>query len=296
MLPRAFFFARAGYESGMKIIVLGAGGQLGRRLCLALPGEIVGLTRADADLTNPQQVRSTLERHRPEMVVNAAGFTAVDRAEAEPDAALAVNAEGVRNLALLCRDFACPLIHFSTNFVFGADAGRAAPYAETDAPGPINVYGKSKLLGEEHIRRLWPRHFIVRTTGLYGVGKNFVEAMLRQADAGTPIRVVGDQVCTPTSVMDLATGVRALLQSQAYGLYHLTNAGACSWHEFAQAIFELTGRPAALEPIRSDEYAALARRPRYSVLANARWIASGFTPLRPWREALAHYLAERRAT
>jgi dTDP-4-dehydrorhamnose reductase len=146
------------------------------------------------------------------------------------------------------------------------------------------------------VRGLWARHFILRTCGLYGTPGagsqrvNFVEAMLRQAEAGTPIRVVSDQVCTPTSVADLADGVRQLLGSQAYGLYHLTNAGACTWHEFAQAIFALTGRSADIEPIRSDAYPARARRPRYSVLSNARWIESGFTPLRPWREALAHYL------
>jgi dTDP-4-dehydrorhamnose reductase len=282
----------------MKIMVLGAAGQLGRRLCLALPGNIVGFTRTHADLTEPLQLRSAFERHRPEVVVNAAGFTEVDRAEAEPAAAFAVNASAMRDLAILCRDFDCALIHFSTNYVFGAEAERAVPYAESDAPGPINVYGDSKLLGEEHIRSLWPRHFILRTAGLYGTSLegsgrvNFVATMLRKARAGTPIRVVSDQICTPTSAADLADAVRELLGSEAYGLYHLTNAGDCSWHEFAQAIFALSGRPARLEPIRSHEYAALAARPRYSVLANARWIENRFAPLRPWREALAHYLAE----
>jgi dTDP-4-dehydrorhamnose reductase len=280
----------------MKTLVLGAAGQLGRHLCVSLPGEIVGLARADADLTKPLQLRAAFERHRPHVVVNAAGFTQVDRAEDEPAAALAVNAHALRDLAILCRDFDCTLIHFSTNYVFGADAKHATPYAETDVPGPINVYGKTKLLGENTVREIWPRHFILRTCGLYGTPgagsrrTNFVETMLRRAEARTPIRVVSDQVCTPTSVADLADAARQLLESPAYGLYHLTNAGACTWHEFAQAIFALTGRSASLEPIASDAYAALAPRPRYSILSNACWMEAGFTPLRPWREALAHYL------
>lgn len=287
------------YDSGMKTIVLGAAGQLGRRFCEILPGSVVGLTRAEADLTQPAQLRSAFERHRPGIVVNAAGFTEVDRAEAEPALAYAVNADAVGELAALCREFDCLLVHFSTNYVYGADELRTTPYAECDAPGPINVYGKAKLLGEERLRAAWPWHFIIRTSGLYGLPGpdsrrgNFVDMMLRLARAGKPIRVVDDQICTPTSVVDLAEAVRMLLASNAYGTYHVTNAGACSWHAFARAIFDTSGQKPALVPIKSDVYAAAARRPRYSVLENARWIEAGFTPLRPWREALAEYLRDR---
>lgn len=283
----------------MKNIVLGAGGQLGRELCRVLPGDVVALGRADADLAQPLKLRRTLEEIRPRIVINAAGSTQVDRAEAEPGAAFAVNALAVRDLAVICRDLDAVLIHFSTNYVFGLDRMRDSPYDEDDAAAPCNVYGASKLAGEFFVRSLCPKHFILRTCGLYsapgaGSGRmNFVEAMLRQAAAGTPVRVVNDQICTPTSAADLAQAVVESLDSQAFGLYHLTNAGACTWHEFAEAIFAIARLEGAPVPIKSDEYAAPARRPRCSVLSNRRWINSGFTPLRPWREALRHYLAGR---
>jgi dTDP-4-dehydrorhamnose reductase len=278
----------------MKIVILGAAGQLGRQLRRALPGEVVGLTRADADLTKPAALRSTLTQLCPDVVVNAAGYTQVDRAEAEPSEAFAVNALAVRELAAICRDGDCTLIHFSTDYVFGLDALRTTPYSESDAADPINVYGNSKLAGEHFVRATCPKHFILRTSGLYGPSPtNFVAAMLRKAEAGEPLRVVDDQVCTPTSAFDLAQATCELLRSQAYGLYHVTNAGSCSWYEFAQAIFEAAKIDVPLVSIKTEEYAAPARRPRYSVLSNARWADAGFTPLRSWQNALKHYLAAR---
>lgn len=278
----------------MKIVILGSAGQLGRQLCRALPGALA-LTRDKADLTKPGQLRQMLLQLRPEVVVNAAGFTQVDRAETEPGEAFAVNAIGVRHLAAVCRDADMTLVHFSTNYVFGQDATRRAPYRETDAVGPINVYGASKLAGEAHIQAQCPKHFILRTCGLYDASAssqrgNFVAAMLRQAEAGAAIRVVADQICTPTSAHDLARAVRELIDSRAYGLYHVTNSGACSWHEFARMIFDVTKRNVELVPIASDAFPAPARRPRYSVLDNAHWIAAGFTPLGSWQEALARHL------
>src|SRR5437867_3478293 len=169
----------------VKTLVLGASGQFGRDLCAALPGEVIACTRAQADLTVPEALRETLEQHRPEVVVNCAAYNFVDRAEAEPEAAFAVNAWAVRHLADVCRDLDCALMHFSSDYVFGLDAGRQTPYRETDAPGPVSVYGLSKLAGEYLVRARAPRHFVVRTCGLYGVwggggkGGNFVETMLR---------------------------------------------------------------------------------------------------------------------
>ena len=278
----------------MKIVILGANGQLGRQLGVTLSGEVIALSRAEADLVKPAALRQTLMQLRPRVVVNAAGYTQVDKAELHPAEAFAVNAVGVRDLAAICRDLDATLIHVSTDYVFGVEATRMSPYRETDAPGPLNVYGHSKLAGEQFVQTLCPKHFILRTSGLYGSGStNFVETMLRKAEEPSPVRVVDDQICTPTSAFDLAAAVRELLDSQAHGLYHVTNSGSCSWHEFAQTIFEMKKKDVKLDPIPSGEYAAPAERPHYSVLSNARWIDNGFTPLRSWQQALESYLAMR---
>jgi dTDP-4-dehydrorhamnose reductase len=233
------------------------------------------------------------------MVVNCAAYNLVDKAESEPAAAFAVNAWGVRDLALICRNLGCVLVHFSTDYVFGLDENRSAPWTETDAPGPVSVYGLSKLAGEYLVRSLCPRHFVVRTCGLYGVwgsggkGGNFVETMLRLACQGKPLRVVADQSCTPTYTVDLAAATTSLTATDRYGLYHLTNSDSCSWYEFAQAIFKQAGVKADLTPISSREFGAAARRPAYSVLAAPAYNALGLPPLRHWREALTAYLDER---
>jgi len=282
----------------MRIVILGAAGQLGRQLGKVLRGDVAALTRAEADLTRPAALRQALEQLHPDVVVNAAAYTQVDRAEADPGGAFAVNALALRDLATSCRDADCTLIHFSTDYVFGLDALRASPYSETDPAGPINVYGNSKLAGEHFVQGICPKHFILRTCGLYGplqAGSghtNFLETMLHKAEEGNPLRVVDDQIGTPTSVVDLANATLEILDSRAFGLYHVTNAGSCTWHEFAKAIFEFVKKTVALVPIETKEYAALARRPRYSVLSNARWIDNGHTPLRSWQEALERYLAE----
>lgn len=279
-----------------KYVVLGAAGQLGRDLCARLPGQAVPLTRADADLTDAAGLRAKLTELRPEVVINCAAYNFVDKAEDEPESAFAVNALGVRSLAEICGNLGITLVHFSTDYVFGLEAGRETPYEETDAPGPVSVYGASKLAGEYFARTLCPRHFVIRTCGLYGrwgsggKGGNFVETMLRAAGQGKPLRVVTDQVCTPSYTVDVAEAAIQLLQATNYGLHHLTNAGQCSWFEFAGAIFEVVGIRADLSPIVSKAYGAKARRPDFSVLAS-EW--KGTPRLRHWREALAAYLRER---
>ncbi len=284
----------------MKTAILGAAGQLGRDLTQLLGADAVPLTRADADLTRPDALRAALAAARPDVVVNCAAYNFVDRAESEPSAAFAVNAWAVRDLAVICRDLGCALIHFSTDYVFGLDEARRSPYAETDAPGPVSVYGLSKLAGEYVVRSTLPNHFVLRVCGLYGVwgsggkGGNFVETMLRVAGQGKPLRVVDDQVCTPTSTADVAAATIALVRTGRYGLYHLRSGGECSWYEFARAIFELEGMQADLTPIPSREYPTAARRPGYSVLCTAAYEGLGRAPLRHWREALASYLQERR--
>jgi dTDP-4-dehydrorhamnose reductase len=286
----------------MRYAVLGAAGQLGRDLCRRLPGEVISLSRTGSpaiDLTLLETLRSLFDDVRPDVVINCAAYNLVDRAESEPQEAFAVNAWGVRELARLCRDHDRLLVHFSTDYVFGLDTTRRQPWTESDAPGPLSVYGLSKLAGEYLVRATCPRHLVIRTCGLYGVwgsggkGGNFVETMLRVASQGKPLRVVDDQICTPSYTVDVAETTLALLKADRTGLYHVTNSGSCTWHEFARTIFELSGAYANLTPIPSREYPTPARRPAYSVLDHAGLRAVGIPSPRPWREALAAYLRER---
>ncbi|SRR5579871_341454 len=284
----------------MKYAVLGSAGQLGRDLCPRLPGEVVPLTRQQIDLARPETIRPVLADLRPDVVVNCAAYNFVDKAEGEPDAAFAINAWGVRELAAACRDVDCVLAHFSTDYVFGLDETRKIPYRESEPPGPVSVYGLSKLAGEYVVRATCPRHFVIRTCGLYGVwgsggkGGNFVETMLRVAGQGKPLRVVADQTCTPSYTVDVATATAALLPTERYGLYHLTNAGSCSWYDFARTIFQAAGVAANLTAIPSREYPAPARRPGYSVLSAGAYQALMLPPVRHWSDAVAAYLEERR--
>ena len=280
------------------IAVLGSRGQLGRDLVPRLPGDVRPLTRADLDLDRPETVAAYFAANRPDLFVNCSAYNLVDQAEADPDAAFRVNAWGIRALAVACAKAGTKLVHVSTDYVFGLDAGRDSPFTELDAPGPLSAYGLSKLCGEYAARTHCPRHLVVRTCGLYGAwgsggkGGNFVETMLRVAGQGKPLRVVADQHCTPTYAADLADALVKLIAADAQGLFHLTNAGATTWHDLAAEAFRLTGVAADLTPIPTAEYPTPARRPGYSVLDCGKAAALGVT-MRPWREALAAYLDER---
>lgn len=284
----------------MKTLFLGSAGQLGRDLAPLLPGDVVSLTRADADFTAPGSLAAVVKAHAPDAVVNCAAYNFVDKAEAEPDAAFAVNAWAVRELATACGDVGAKVVHVSTDFVFGLDANRTHPYAEDDAPGPVNVYGLSKLAGEYVARTLAPKHLVVRTCGLYGLrgtggkGGNFVETMLGAAAEGKPLRVVNDQRCTPTASKDAATTIAALMAADADGLFHVTNAGSCTWYEFAAETFRQAGVSADLAPCRTADRTVPARRPTYSVLSTSKLATAGVPALRPWQAALGSYLDERR--
>jgi dTDP-4-dehydrorhamnose reductase len=277
----------------VKYAVLGAAGQLGREICVRLRGEVIPLSRAQVDLASVEATPAVWSQLRPDIVINCAAYNFVDRAETERDAAFAVNCYGVRSLARICADLGCTLVHFSSDYVFGQDEQRRTPYTETDAPGPVSVYGQSKLAGEEFVRAGCPKYILIRTCGLYGVagsggkGSNFVETMLRLAGQGKAIRVVADQVCTPSYAADVASAAIQLITGNGVGLYHITNAGSCSWFEFAAEIFRQAGVRADLTPITSAEYGAPARRPAYSVLE------SRLPPLRSWQDALAAYLEKR---
>ena len=285
----------------MKIMVIGAAGQLGSDLVRILPpATTVALTHADVEITDPVSVKQTLERHRPDVVINTAAFHRVDDCETRMDEAFQVNALAVRRLAAACRESGAALVHFSTDYVFAGE--KTEPYVETDRPGPLSVYGASKLAGEHLVAATLPRHFVIRTCGLYGLGGsrskggNFVETMLRRGAAGKPLRVVSDQVVTPTYTTDLARKVSELIATESYGLYHITNRGLCSWFEFARAIFDIAGVKADLSPVTAEAFGAPARRPAYSVLRNHRLESLGLDDLPPWQESLKRYLAERPVT
>lgn len=281
------------------VAILGANGQLATDLRAALSGlRVTGLTHAELDVCDTARAREMIGSLQPDVVINTTAFHKVDVCEDEPTQSFAVNATAVYGMALLARDLGSTLIHFSSDYVF--DGRARSPYREDALPGPLNVYGASKLAGEHLVRRFCPRHYVIRTTGLYGVagasgkGGNFVETMIRLGRSGNPVRVVADQVVTPTATADLAAAVAVLIERDGhvpYGLYHVTSAGRCSWYEFARAIFERCRMQVDLTPITTAESGAKATRPAFSVLDHVRWISAGLQELRPWHEALDDYLS-----
>ncbi|MBI2902345.1 MAG: dTDP-4-dehydrorhamnose reductase [Candidatus Methylomirabilis oxyfera] len=285
----------------MTTLLIGADGQLGSELRQAFRDhDLVPLTHADLELTDRDQVTDTLRTRRPALVLNTAAYHRVDECEDFPDRAFAVNALAVRDLAVAAGAVGAVLVHFSTDYVF--DGRQRRPYQETDAPGPLSVYATSKLAGEHFVRAASDRHLVIRTCGLYGLAGrqskagNFVETMLRLAIEGRQIRVVGDQIVTPTSAKELARKVRQLVEAGGSGLYHITNHGGCSWYRFAAAIFELSGIRPNLSETTSTAFGARAVRPSYSVLENSRLGRLGLDDMSPWQEALKAYLEDRRAS
>jgi len=282
----------------VRILILGAGGQLANELERALADdEVLALAHADADICDEDAVERHARRFQPDCIVNSAAYHRVDDCEEEVERSFAVNAVALKGLCDVAGSVGATLVHFSTDYVFDGAARR--PYRETDVPNPISIYGMSKLSGEQIVRRYAERYFLIRTCGLYagdasrGKSGNFVETMLRLAAEGRTIRVVNDQVATPTSARDLVQSLVPLLRSDRFGLYHMTNTGACSWFEFAKEIFHLANLPANVQPVSSAEFRAKARRPPYSVLDNLALREAGFPELPPWQHALGEYLRER---
>ena len=284
----------------MRCALIGVTGQLGFDLARTfdLPGELIRLTHADLDLLETGAIARVMRDVRPTHVVNAAAYNLVDRAEDERERAFALNAEAVGTLAETCEALGATLVHFSTDYVF--DGAKTSPYTESDAPAPLGVYAESKLAGERLALARCRRAFVIRVCGLYGVAQsatagrtNFVETMLRLAGQGQALRVVRDQMLTPSYTLDLAPKVWRVLARGAPGLYHLANAGQTSFYDFAREIFRLSGLTPSLTPVTAAEYGARARRPPYSVMARTRLAALGEDDLRPWQAALAAYLRER---
>ncbi len=279
-----------------KLLITGAAGQLGQALVMEAGRqgwEVVPTDAHDLDITDSQVVRRELARQRPEVVINAAAATRVDELESDQDGALRVNGLGPRNLAVACRRLGMKLIHLSTDYVF--DGAKAEPYVEWDATGPLSVYGRSKLLGEEWVRQQCPDHFIVRTAWLYGLpGPNFVTAILARGRSLTPageLKVVQDQRGTPTSALALAPQLLALAATEAFGTYHATCQGETTWYEFAGLILAAAGIPVRLTPCTTEEFPRPAPRPANSVLANRLLQVAGLDLMPTWQVAFQEFWA-----
>jgi len=282
----------------MKTIIFGAAGQLGTDLRQQLSGEVLGLSHQEMDICNESQVAQVLQQHQPDVVINTAAYNKVDLAEDEPQEAYRVNALGPRNLAKYCEINGIACVQISTDYVFGIEQERHIPYGEYDLPGPLSAYGVSKLAGEYYVANLAPRSFIIRTCGLYGhAGKdgngNFVETMLKLAKSNQSLKIVQDQICTPTSTASLAAAIKNLLKTEEWGLYHFTNSGITSWHDFAAEIFYLAGIDIELVPITTEEFGAKAARPAYSLLDCSKFMHTVGESIPAWQEALANYLKTR---
>jgi dTDP-4-dehydrorhamnose reductase len=282
----------------MKVAVLGANGQLGTDVAQAFADagdEVFPLCHADIDVAGRDSVAERLGGLQPELVVNTTAMHHVDLCESDAQQAFAVNAIGPRNLAFVACDLGAVLMHVSTDYVF--DGNKGSPYVEEDSPRPLSVYGNAKLAGEYFVRSTVSRHFVLRTSALYGKhpcrakgGLNFIQLMLKLAVERGEVRVVNDEFVTPTSTWELARQMVALSRSEAYGLYHATAEGSCSWYDFAHEIFALTGTRVNLKAAGLNEFPGKVPRPRNSVLENRGLKRLGLNLFQPWQHGLREYL------
>jgi dTDP-4-dehydrorhamnose reductase len=279
----------------VRVLILGANGMLGKDLVpiASAKNHVLGRDIDDFDITDQERVQKELIALRPQVVINAAGYTDVDGCESRRELAFFVNAEGARNIALGCAAIRAKMIHLSSDYVF--DGSSRIPYREEDLPNPLNVYGSSKLQGERYIQEILENYLIIRSEWLYGrYGRNFVDTILRKAAQQEELRVVDDQRGTPTFTKDLSLAIDRLIGIDARGILHLTNSGSCTWFEFARQILREkspANRAVKIIPISSTELARPARRPAYSLMNCQRYEQLTGSKMRPWEEALKEYLS-----
>lgn len=277
----------------MKILITGANGLLGHELSSILKDHtLILLSHSQLDISDPESVNKQIDSSSPDIIINSAAYTQVDACETNYDLAFKSNAIGPKNLAIKCKQLGIPLIHISTDYVFEGNEKKNSPLVEDDKLGPKTVYGKTKLEGEKMVQKNCQKYFILRTAWLYGEGKNFVKTMLSLSKKNKELKVVNDQIGSPTYAKDLAKAIKEIIEkkSDKYGIYHVTNKGEVSWYEFAKKIFEIKNIEIKVNPCTSEEFPRPAPRPHYSVLSNQKWIDAGFTPMRDYEEALNEYL------
>jgi dTDP-4-dehydrorhamnose reductase len=280
-----------------RVLLFGGGGQLGTEIRRLWNSEVVSPSHADVDIVDAAAVEAAIEASKPDAVVNCAAFHHVERCEQEPQNAFAANALAVNAMAEACAERGVRFITFSTDYVFDGTLGRA--YTESDAPGPLSAYGISKLAGELLVLRLQSDAFVIRTCGVYGTrtsttkGYTFIDKIIAQARAGEPVRVVTDQIVSPTYAVHLAQGVARILEANAVpGLYHAVNEGAVSWYDYASEALRVAGIDRAIEPARTNDWPSRVRRPAFSALENAKLHALGIQ-MPDWRTGVADYLRDR---
>lgn len=275
-----------------KIIITGCNGQLGKALNEIWKDhteiQIINTDVEELDITNIDMVLPFVMEHKPYAIVNCAAHTNVNACESQEDLAYRINAIGPRNLSIASKRAGAKLIHVSTDYVFSGDTDRA--YREFDPVGPKSVYGATKLAGEEFVKAFADNYFIIRTAWLYGDGKNFVKTMLSLSETNDSVRVVADQYGTPTSALELAKAIDALLPTDNYGIFHGTCEGSCSWADFTEEIFRLAGKTTKVERITTAEYPTPAHRPQYSVLDNYMLRLTTGYEFAPWQKAIAEYM------
>ena len=276
----------------MKVLVTGVKGQLGYDVVKDLEKrghQPIGVDRDEMDLMDNEAIRTFIMDLKPEAIIHCAAYTAVDKAEEEVETCYQINAESVKVISECAKELDVKLIYISTDYVF--DGTKEGEYVETDLPNPINVYGASKLKGEEYVQTLLEKYYIVRISWVFGVnGNNFIKTMRRLGSERDELNIINDQVGSPTYTADLAPLLVDMMETDKYGIYHATNEETCSWYEFANEIFKQSGIEVKTNPITTDQYPTAAKRPMNSRMSKAKLKANGFNLLPTWQEALAHYL------
>ena len=276
----------------MKILVTGVKGQLGYDVVKVLESrghQPVGVDREEIDLMNNNMIQNFITNLKPEAIIHCAAYTAVDRAEDEVEICYQINAEAVKVMAECAKTLDIPMIYISTDYVF--DGTKASEYVETDIPNPINVYGASKLKGEQYVQQLLEKFYIVRISWVFGInGNNFIKTMQRLGNEQDQLNIIHDQVGSPTYTAHLAPLLVDMIETDQYGIYHATNEGYCSWYEFAAEIFKQSQLDVTLHPITTDQYKTKAKRPLNSKMSKQKLSDYGFHRLPTWQEALKNYL------
>ncbi|MBU3155543.1 dTDP-4-dehydrorhamnose reductase [Clostridium estertheticum] len=276
----------------MKILITGANGQLGRELANQYKEkkgiDLILTRRSDLDISNINEVYSFVNENKPDVIINCAALTAVDKCETEIDMAYKINAIGPKNLAIAANEIGAEIVQVSTDYVFSGNMDK--PLTEFDKIDPLTIYGKTKLEGEILVKNHNPKHYIVRTAWLYGDGNNFVKTMINLSKTNTTLKVVNDQKGTPTSTVDLARTIIKLIEQKNYGLFHCTCKGECTWYEFTKEIFRFKGITTTVLPCTTDEFPRPAKRPEYSVLRNYMLELTTGDITRTWQEAIHEYL------